>query len=693
MTAMRDHLTAQLKSKLDRHGVIVWTDPQGEYRGSVGELVPSGSNLAAFDGSWYELRRRAEPYFDNPDPQLIIYVDRATPADDPLAEIRAAGTEFRLRLGTLLRQALAREVAAPKLAEIERTAATLGEAETLLEDGIYGGPATLVKALRLHEPTDILLRLATEATSLMERHPELVAESQAYVESQLGVGPGYDDMEGALARHLVIVELGERISQLPDSLRRAEQTVTAEQRRRCDAVLRRWKHDETLRASFCSAMERASSELALKTELGWYEVLAELDTVPAYDELAFAEVLRRFGHEEFESAESLSGHRLHSRWVLAAQSQYEGQRWPVAHAVARLSRLIASHRRSDARSLGAILRAYGESDWEIDRAQRRMEVALLALTDRESLEDAVRKTRQTYDDWLDDYLRGATSAAEIEGLATDDLFVQGQTHVHAVVPPARHGPVAYFLVDALRFELGQDLTDALRRQFDGGDITIQPSVALLPSLTSVGMANLCPGAEAGLELTIDDADHLLVAIDGQPVMAPADRVRRLRAAHGQVCDLRLDDIVRLSENELSESISGASLVLVRSQEIDEQGETGKLNIGLNGFDATVREVSRAVARLANHGLHQFVITADHGFIAVTREIGDHMIIPKPGGRGAVHRRVFIGRGGATDKALLRLSLDRVGLPGDLDVLVPRGLALIAAGGSRGFFHGGLSHKN
>jgi hypothetical protein len=32
----------------------------------------------------------------------------------------------------------------------------------------------------------------------------------------------------------------------------------------------------------------------------------------------------------------------------------------------------------------------------------------------------------------------------------------------------------------------------------------------------------------------------------------------------------------------------------------------------------------------------------------------------------------------------------VGLPGDLDVLVPRGLALIAAGGSRGFFHGGLS---
>ena len=110
-------------------------------------------------------------------------------------------------------------------------------------------------------------------------------------------------------------------------------------------------------------------------------------------------------------------------------------------------------------------------------------------------------------------------------------------------------------------------------------------------------------------------------------------------------------------------------------------------MGLNGFDATVREISRAVARLAHHGLHQFVITSDHGFLALTRDIGDHMIIPKPRGRGAVHRRVFIGRGGATDDALLRLSLDRVGLPGDLDVMVPRGLALIAAGGARGFFHG------
>ena len=243
---------------------------------------------------------------------------------------------------------------------------------------------------------------------------------------------------------------------------------------------------------------------------------------------------------------------------------------------------------------------------------------------------------------------------------------------------------------ALRYELGHDLLDALHRQFDGGDIELRPAVGLLPSITSVGMANLCPGAERGLELSLDTSDRLVVQLEGQEMKSPPHRVNRLQAAHGQVADLRLDDIVRFSENELAEKVASANLVLIRSQEIDEQGETGKLNIGLNGFDATVRDLSRAVARLTHHNITQFVISADHGFIALTRQVGDHMIIPKPGGRGEVHRRAFIGRGGATNDALLRLPLDRIGLPGDLDVVVPRGLALIAAGGARGFFHGGLS---
>src|SRR5205823_2396092 len=76
-----------------------------------------------------------------------------------------------------------------------------------------------------------------------------------------------------------------------------------------------------------------------------------------------------------------------------------------------------------------------------------------------------------------------------------DMLLQSHTHVNVVAPYAADGPVGYFMVDALRYELAHDLLDGLRRQFDGGDIQLRPAVGLVPSITPVGMANLCPGAD------------------------------------------------------------------------------------------------------------------------------------------------------------------------------------------------------
>ncbi len=309
---------------------------------------------------------------------------------------------------------------------------------------------------------------------------------------------------------------------------------------------------------------------------------------------------------------------------------------------------------------------------------------------RERIEEAVRDARQAYDDWLDSSIRAFTSMLATEGLALGDLLSQGDVHRKIVMPCAKRGRIAYFMVDALRFELGHDLVDALQHQFEDSHLRLVPAVALLPSITPVGMANLCPGAGESLRLDLDDDDHLVVRIGGLEVRGVNDRLSLLRAAHGKVADLRLDDVFRLGEQELGERVDGVDLVLVRSQEIDEIGESGKISAHLQSFDAIVQQLSRAVARLAQRGITQFVITADHGFLALTRDLGPHAIIPKPGGKGELHRRAFVGRGGAVGDALIRVPLSKIGLPGDLDVLVPRGLAVIAAGGARGFFHGGAS---
>src|SRR5437879_2955631 len=106
MTRTRDHVRQQLSGKLQRYQVVVWADPHHEYGDVATELIPEGASFERFAGSWYELRRRIEPNLARLEPQLIVYVDEAEPEEDPLAELRSVGTEFRIRLDHLLKSTM-----------------------------------------------------------------------------------------------------------------------------------------------------------------------------------------------------------------------------------------------------------------------------------------------------------------------------------------------------------------------------------------------------------------------------------------------------------------------------------------------------------------------------------------------------------------------------------------------------------
>jgi len=165
----------------------------------------------------------------------------------------------------------------------------------------------------------------------------------------------------------------------------------------------------------------------------------------------------------------------------------------------------------------------------------------------------------------------------------------------------------------------------------------------------------------------------------------------LRAAHGPVVDLQLSDVVSRGERELARRIKGAALVLVRSQEIDAQGESGMLSVTWDGFDATSQQLVRAVARLAQAGVRHVVISADHGFIALSRGLGEDRLVDRvAGGTGEQHARAWIGRGGITTPAVVRVALSDAGVHSDLDLLVPAHLAVFRGPWTRQFFHGGLS---
>jgi hypothetical protein len=69
-----------------------------------------------------------------------------------------------------------------------------------------------------------------------------------------------------------------------------------------------------------------------------------------------------------------------------------------------------------------------------------------------------------------------------------------------------------------------------------------------------------------------------------------------------------------------------------------------------------------------------------------------MKVPAPGGTTAdLDRRTWVGQGGAEDPAYLRARLADFGLGGDLELATPWNFACFKApGGTRAYFHGGLS---
>jgi hypothetical protein len=693
---LRAHLQSALARKADTHGLVVWDDPAGEYGREVAEAVcPPDMRFAAFEGSWYELRRRIETELaGDRAPRLIVYAPADAPPSDPLAEVRAAGGAFKLRLETVVRQALAGQLTDARLAEIGRRARNLLEAEAAV-DGGDAADVRLIAMLGTADATQMALAVLAAERDQAIAASDAWGDVAAFLARTLGgnlTGTG-EELRRAAVRQLVLTELAEHLGGLPGALGSAWTRPSADQGRRVLAMAEAWRRDRLRLAAYARLSAAVDADLGLFQALRWDDALAAIDTVPAVESAALSEAVRRLAAGELQAARELAERRLGvSLWARTPfapplqGAEAWGPRWRVVRAIARLRTGVADLA-SPTAGVAGLLAWYARSGWEVDREHRRLELALAELHVEGELEDGIGVARAAYEGWLDRLLTRFAVAVAAEGVDPGELLLQSRVHDRFV--KADDGPVAYIWVDALRHELGHELAERLRPVCS--EVTLHAAVAAAPSITPVGMANLCPGAEHGLALALDGRGHLLVRVGETEVRDVPTRVGLLRAAHGPIVDLQLSDVVSRGERELARRIQGASLVLVRSQEIDAQGESGMLSVTWDGFDATSQQLERAVARLAQAGVRRVVISADHGFIALSRGLGEDRLVDRPaGGTGELHARAWIGRGGITTPAVVRVALSDTGVHSDLDLLVPAHLAVFRGPWTRQFFHGGLS---
>jgi hypothetical protein len=431
----------------------------------------------------------------------------------------------------------------------------------------------------------------------------------------------------------------------------------------------------------------------VETDLGLAQEPLEPSALGSVDTFRFEEkTLLNLAGElicqgEYAGALEVISERNRSFWVdrsIERQSQ-----WTACRLIAELGVSVATaqSRLGDVKAgPSAWVHAYTAQDgfYTVDLAQRNLEAWVAKMENEPETEKALEVVRQAYEDLLQKMSTSFTEAFSKAGWSAPDALQQ--TRVFPEFVEGAGSQVAYFLVDAMRYEMAVELGNQLE---NAQDVVLKPAVAALPTITLVGMAALLPGASASFGV-IDHKAKPAASIDGKPLPDLRARMRFLKARVPGMAEMDLGKLLQMSTKKLANKVEGVPLIVVRSQEIDALGEIGSNILARQLMDTTVGNVARAVRKLAGLGVQHFVISADHGH-QFTREKEEAFRTDSPGGNTlALHRRCWIGRGGGNPPGTVRVTGSELGYDTELDFVFPTGIGVFQAPGGLAYHHGGLS---
>ena len=513
----------------------------------------------------------------------------------------------------------------------------------------------------------------------MSRFPENIADART--------------LRDAFAERILLYEFLDDLEEVPGDLRTFQLPGRTAQLALCRDLASRLRDSQSLAESYVGWATAAQKNFGLAALDYDADKLGRYHTFPFEERLALRQVheLASEGHWE-DAKQWVANQHRDSFWL--RHDNRRGAEWRVAELAVEL--WLASSKRLQSLPVAAPpdswIRAYMEGSdggWFLDQIARKLAALRAFWLDRPDLENiaslALGRAREFESQLAERFINAVR--AQPEGLR--EVSSQLSVFNRCVVPALqRNRKVALVLADALRFEMAKELLEMLE---DSGQVTLDPALATLPTLTKIGMAALVPGAEDGLDL-VDRRKQVLPVVRGTHLRNLADRRLRYKATYGdRVGEITLDDCMGARPRRLHDLVEQTDLLLLLSQDLDEVGETDRVYRAANLMGHILENLHRGIRRLANAGIEEFVVVSDHGFL-LREDITDAMKIEKPSGIIVEeHRRCVLGRDLGSGEHHVVLKSADLGLGGDLELAFPRGVNVFkVSGGSLAYLHGGLS---
>lgn len=713
MHPLHDYVAKQLADKLKSRRVVVWYDERAEFQPFVDEMrdgprtstepIPvsvgcASARLAEYAGSMFELRVVVEPHVSSDGPATVVVYMPKVARDrhaSVLMELEKAGTTWEPQLKQLAKNVLLQKYTLGVVDEMlpfDRKVTYEDLARAAAGDAGAEPPSILKSIFHDASGNDGLLSawLVSNARDAEIVDKEATHELTKLVKVRLGLDVPADaalaKVRAITLRYVLAAEFRLDLScDAPTSLDGIPKPSTKDQESAVREIARR------LRTGHADAYAVLAD--GVERELGLKNTDLPPGVLGAFDTFRFEEraLLRHAGdlisNSKFAEALGLVDAREQSFWVDRDVSRKA--QWEATRRMAELGNVAVEVRKAVNKTSGdaaAWLDAYVSKDgwFRLDQAQRRLE-AWVANLEEEPEERPLGLARRAHEDACHAMSEGFTKALMKAGWTVPGAL--HQTRVWSEVVAYKPRPVAYFLVDAMRFEMGVELAERLPKT---SEVSVRAAVGSLPSITPIGMAALLPGASASFSV-VEQANKLGARIDDSFLPDLASRKKFAAARVPKLVDVALDELLSLQPSKLAKKLDGAQVVIVRSQEIDHAGETGFTFQARQVMDTVIDNLARAIRKLAAAGIEHAVVSADHGHLFFANDRDESMRTDAPGGDTVeLHRRCWIGRGGATPSGCVRVAAASLGYASDLDLVFPAAAGVFKAGGDLAFHHGGPS---
>lgn len=697
-TFIADHLHKRLADV----PVFVVYDESKRYAEIVRSLA--GDTCTVVDGSTSTIlgREHAEAAFrglaSDDTKRLVIYVPSPVPKTDeerrrnPYQAFALAGGFFPDGDGEAY-QALCRQAVPDRVVKVDELFAA-GTPDFAVIDNLMAGSTNWPKLrtlLNVESAVEIIVAVLSPCQSqeeAMKADETWVSELRQFLDAALGLKL----QTKAKRRAGIAAEIGrfvlfsEFTFDLPGELPSALQSVPRADKAReslvygiCD----RLRGTEAHHQAYMELATAVADDLQLMKHMQGVSELGDRDTF-AFEERNYLRVFKDAAlAEEYGRAEEISSIRNLSIWV--ARNGERKQLWTIA---GRALNLIKSARDLDPlvfkleSKTAAVMQFYCDRFRKIDTQHRSFEQAVVeSYGDLDTLDELVSEARRFYRQTAD-----SLQAKFLESVTRDDWPVEGRIAAAGVfdrfVAPwiKDRKKTAYFLVDALRYELAAELLNELTGDYEAA---LEAACGQLPGITQVGMAALMPSAAGPLKIEVENG-KIVPYVGAMKVYVPDDRLACVRSVYGDMCQMRdLDELVT-KKLKLEEK---TFLLLVKTTDIDTLGEHSALEAH-RMMPHLIRKLLAGIRNAAKLGFQRIVLATDHGFLLLD-EIGPGNVAEAPPGDWTVPKSRFLLGKGSSGKGVRTFESDTVGIPmPDATYAVPAGLGAFSRGNP--YYHGGMS---